>query len=98
MTTTINGKEVKWSKMFPANGTFQAYYDASAYLKDMGYIVGSMCGPEPIGFADADKYDYVAKWYNISPDERKELDGVMLQHGGFREGSVEIIFFNTPKF
>lgn len=95
-TQTFNGRKVLWTKTFPANGTFQAYYDAEHFLNELGYSVGSMCAREPIGFADADVYSYVAKWYNISTADRAKLDGVILSND-FREGEVNILFFNTPK-
>ena len=55
-----------------------------------------MCRNEPIGFADGEKYDYIAKWDNIPPHERNKVDGVM-HSTDFREGGVQLIFFNTPK-
>lgn len=96
-TTTFNGRKVLYRELFPAAGTFQAYYNAEARLKELGYVVGSMCRNEPIGFADDDTYDYVAKWYNIDRDDRLRLDGVMVSED-FREGSVEILFLTPPKF
>jgi hypothetical protein len=89
-------REILYTEDFPANGTFQAFYSAEARLKDLGYQVGSMCRQEPIGFADNEKCSYVAKWYNIGREDRGRLDGVMLSND-FREGSVQIIFFNPPK-
>lgn len=91
------GREILYTEEFPAAGTFRAYYAAEARLKDLGYQVGSMCRDEPIGFADGDKYTYVAKWYNIDRADREKLDGLMLSTD-FREGAVQIIFFNPPKF
>lgn len=91
------GREILYTEIFPAAGTFQAFYKAESRLKELGYQVGSMCSSEPIGFADADTCNYVAKWYNIGNEDRKRLDGVMIQHGGFREGSAQILFFNPPK-
>jgi len=37
-------------------------------------------------------YDYVAKWHNISAQERKMVHGVMLSDY-FREKSVTILIF-----
>jgi hypothetical protein len=56
-----------------------------------------MCRYEPIGFADADKCDYIAKWYNISPKDRNKLDGVMVSED-FRESGATIVFFTPPKY
>lgn len=91
------GREILHTEEFPAAGTFQAFYNAEARLKDLGYTTGSMARTEPIGFADADKYDYVAKWYRISPEEKALLDGVMVSKD-FREGGVTIVFFTPPKY
>jgi len=55
-----------------------------------------MCRNEPIGFADNDVYDYVAKWYNIDVSDRLKLDGVMISDD-FREGGVEVLFMMPPK-
>mgnify|MGYP007090084347 CR=1 FL=1 len=93
---TYLGREILHIEEFAPAGTFQAYYKAEQRLKDLGYTVGSMCGPEPIGFADADQYHYVSKWYNMNWDEKNLLDGVMISEG-FREGGVKILFFTQPK-
>lgn len=75
-------------------GTFQSFYAAEALVKELGYEVGSMCADQPIGFALG--YDYVAKWYNLSQENKNSLDGILLHDGGFREGGVRIVFFNQP--
>ena len=95
-TTTFNGRKVLYRESFPAAGTFQTFYNASERLKELGYEVGSMCRNEPIGFADNNVYDYVAKWYNIDIEDRTKLDGVMLSED-FREGSVDVLFLMPPK-
>lgn len=93
---TYLGREILYTEEFSPAGTFKAYYNAEARLKELGYTVGSMCRTEPIGFADADKYDYVAKWYNMNQTERDTLDGVMVSND-FREGGVTLVFFTPPK-
>ena len=85
---------VVYAVEFVPAGTFQSYYNAENYLKEMGYSIGSMQGPAPIGFSD--KFDYISKWRNMSSEEHKQLDGVMIADGGFREGSVLVLFFNEP--
>ena len=75
-------------------GDFSTYHKAEAILKAEGFITGSMCSPEPTGFAPAEQYEYIAKWYNISPAERKALHGVIQRAGGdFRNGPLEIVYF-----
>ena len=56
-----------------------------------------MCGNEPIGFAPSDQYEYIAKWRNIDPADRKLVHGVIVQKAGFREGPVEVIYFGDVK-
>ena len=94
---TYLGRKVFYVELFPPNGTFRAYYSGLERLKDLGYEVGSMNRDSPIGFADNDKCGYIAKWYNLSPNDKEQLDGVMISKD-FREGAVELIFFNPPKF
>ena len=76
------------------SGDFATYRKAEAILKAEGFITGSMCAPEPTGFAPAEQYNYIAKWYNISAPERKALHGVIQRAGGdFRNGPIEIVYF-----
>lgn len=75
-------------------GDFATYHKATAILKEEGFRTGSMCSPEPIGFAPTEQYEYIAKWRNISPAERKQLHGVIVLAGGdFRSGPLEIVYF-----
>lgn len=92
------GRKIIHEETFPpgGGGDFDGYYAAERRLSELGYTRGSMCRSEPIGFADSDKYTYIAKWYNIDVKERGELDGVMVT-SSFRNGEVRIIFFNPPK-
>jgi hypothetical protein len=94
---TYLGREILHTETFPPAGTFQAFYNAENRLKELGYTTGSMCRHEPIGFADADKCDYVAKWYNLSQDDKGQLDGVMVSDD-FREGGATLVFFTPPKY
>ena len=90
---TYLGRPVARRITFDEVGTFSSYYAASAHVKAEGQTLGSMCGPEPIGFAPADKYSYIAKWRNIDPAERGLVHGVIIQQVCFREGPVEVIYF-----
>ena len=75
-------------------GDFSTYRKAEEILKAEGFRTGSMCSPEPTGFAPADQYEYIAKWRNISPAERKLVHGVIRPAGGsFRSGPLEVIYF-----
>ncbi len=80
------------------SGDFATYRKAGEILKAEGFRTGSMCSPEPTGFAPADQYEYIAKWRNISPGERKLVHGVIIQAGGdFRNGPLEIVYFEDVK-
>jgi hypothetical protein len=76
------------------SGDFATYRKAEEILKAEGFITGSMCSPEPTGFAPEKDYNYIAKWYNISPTDKKLLHGVIQRAGGdFRNGPLEIVYF-----
>jgi hypothetical protein len=95
LNTTYLGREIVRRDNVKVEGTFKSVYEAEDRLRKMGYVIGSMCGSEPIGFADGEKYEYIAKWRNIDVADRQRLDGVMIS-GDWREGSVEIIWFKEP--
>ena len=90
------GRDVIKKVNIKVEGTFASVSEAEDRLRKMGYIIGSMCSDEPIGFACNEKYDYIAKWRNIDPIDRKKVDGVMISND-WREGSVDIIWFSEPK-
>jgi hypothetical protein len=90
------GRDVIKKVNIKVEGTFASVSEAEDRLRKMGYIIGSMCSDEPIGFACKEKYDYIAKWRNIDPIDRKKVDGVMISND-WREGSVDIIWFSEPK-
>jgi hypothetical protein len=90
------GREIVKQETIKVEGTFRSYYEAEKHLKQMGYTVGIMCGDKPIGFADAEKYNYISKWHNMTSEEHRKLEGVMISND-WREGSVEIIWFIEPK-
>jgi hypothetical protein len=84
----------------PKDEAFKAISEAEQYLRQKGYTIGSMCGDEPIGFAKADKINYVAKWRNIPRGDYKKLSGIMIPfkhddkpRDGFRDSWVKILFF-----
>ena len=86
-------KEIQFTMLFKSTGqSFKSFYEAEDTAKEFGFTVGSMARNEPIGIAKASAVDYVAKWYNIPSEARKELDGVLLSTD-FRDGDVELVFF-----
>lgn len=72
---------------FKKEGTFESLYAATAWCKEHGLTVGqsSATGPSGLLFGD---YGWIAKWYNLTPQERKDLHGTM--SGDFRDGPVII--------
>ena len=87
--------EIEHAIDFEASGTFQAFYSAERFLKELGYTIGSMEGRAPIGFSL--EYDYISKWNNMNSGEHRLLDGIMSSND-FREGSVQVLFFKAPNF
>jgi len=88
----LGHRKIKEVLYFKKGDDFRASYNAEEKAKAMGFTVGSMCQASPIGLACAEKYGYVAKWYNIRPDERAELSGVLLSEY-FREDDVYLVVF-----
>jgi len=91
------GREVIKRQTIPAQeGDFQTYHLAESIVKAEGHRTGSMCAPEPTGFAPADEFEYIAKMNNIDPEDRLLLHGVIKTNGGnFRNGDLEIVYFQT---
>lgn len=72
---------------FEVKGTFESLYEAQGWLHKNGYSCASLCGNYPVGLLKGDIG--IAKWKNLTQQEKIELDGVMLS-GDFREGKVTI--------
>ncbi len=72
---------------FNNEGTFEALYAAEAWCKEHGLSYGQSCATGPTGLLFG-KYDWIAKWRNLTQQERNELHGTM--SGDFREGPVTI--------
>ena len=72
---------------FNQKGTFQALYAAEAWCREHGISVGQSSATGPTGLLFG-KFDWIAKWRNLTPQEREELHGTM--DGDFREGPVVI--------
>lgn len=92
---TCLGRPVSKRVVIRTKGDFRSYYAAESLLESEGFSTGSMCSPEPTGFAPKDKYGYIAKWRNIPPSERKLLHGIIqpIEGGDFRSGPLEIVYF-----
>ncbi|MGS1115968.1 hypothetical protein [Castellaniella sp. UC4442_H9] len=73
--------------VFDAPGcNFEACWEAEAWCEERGISVGSMERDQPRGLQHEDCI--IAKWHNLRPHERAELDGTMT--GDMRSGPVTI--------
>ena len=91
---TFQGRPVAKRIRIEKEGDFATYRAAEELLKAEGNITGSMCSPAPTGFAPADKYNYIAKWYNLDAGDKRLLSGVITTAGGnFRNGPLEVVYF-----
>lgn len=75
--------------------SFSAFYKAEEWLKELGYLTGSMDGKSPIGFAPAAETDYISKWHNMTGWDTQRLHGVILSDD-FRGGEVHVVFCESP--
>ena len=71
---------------FDGPGDFRGYYNALDWLRKNGYSFGSMQRDAPIGIKKGDCL--IEKWRNLSPNDRKQLDGELT--GNMREGPVTL--------
>jgi hypothetical protein len=71
---------------FTRDGDFEALHAAQDWCRENGISYGSLCRDDPVGLLYGDWA--IAKWRNLSPAERKQLDGRM--EGDFRHGPVTI--------
>ena len=75
---------------FKPNGTFAAVRNATKFVKDKGYSIGSMQRNYPIAIVMGDAY--ISKWFNLKEDKEK-IDGVIIPATEFREGGAVVIIF-----
>jgi hypothetical protein len=83
----------KETVVFEPCGTFGAIGKAEKYLKEKGYVLGSMCRDMPIGFAKESKCSGIAKWRNLSDEDIKQLNGCIKPQPEFREGGCVVEFW-----
>lgn len=74
---------------FTQEGEFQAYYAACAWCEENGYSHGSMQRDAPIGILRGDWI--IAKWRNLSAEERQQLDGTITRIETFREAPIHVV-------
>lgn len=73
-------------KVFDALGNFEACNEAEAWCEERGIAVGSMERAQPRGLSTDPCI--IAKWSNLRPHERAQLQGTMT--GDMRHGPVTI--------
>ncbi|WP_321820912.1 MULTISPECIES: hypothetical protein [unclassified Burkholderia] len=73
---------------FNQKGTWAALDAARRWCRENGISVGQSCASGPSGLLFG-KIDWIAKWRNLTQDERDALHGTM--SGDFREGPVVIV-------
>jgi hypothetical protein len=72
--------------VFDRKGTFTAYNDAETWCFERGFSVGMMSRNDPIGLWLGNVT--VAKWINLTREERSMLDGKMT--GDMRNGPITV--------
>ncbi|TDF42481.1 hypothetical protein EYS14_03600 [Alteromonadaceae bacterium M269] len=81
-----------FEKYFEGDGTtFSAKYEAENWLRDNGYSYGSSCVNGPQGVIKGEAY--ISKWYNLSVEEREEMDGALYAD---REGPARLVLNHVP--
>jgi hypothetical protein len=80
-------KKAHRSIVFQPTGVddFSALDAAREYLRNRGFSVAPLCGPEPVGFMYGD-YS-IAKWHNLSSSDKRGLHGVLRGVGGSPRGN-----------
>ncbi|MDA3939618.1 MAG: hypothetical protein PF693_09945 [Spirochaetia bacterium] len=73
-------------KVFDTKGTFKAKTAAEKWLTDNGYSFGSSCVYSPQAIKKGNWN--IAKWRNLTVEERKNIDGIITGNG--REGPITV--------
>lgn len=82
----IAGDDDQTVARFECSGEFQAYERAVSWCESLGVSVGQMQGPDPIGLLYGDFM--IAKWRNLSKQQRAALDGTIT--GNKRYGPITV--------
>lgn len=85
-------REVEVHLEFQTPGEFYSMYAAERWLHENGYSSGSTDITKFVGLLKGEKI-LIAKWKNLTKDERAALDGVMYAMFSYRTGPVEVIIF-----
>jgi len=79
-------------RTFSQQGDFEAVNAARDWCRENGISYAPLCGDAPVGLLYGDWA--IAKWRNLTPTERAQLDGRM--EGEFRNGPVTIRISPEP--
>jgi hypothetical protein len=91
-TATTRRNELMTQTTFSNVGEFKAMQAAEDWCAEQGISVGPCQRGDPRGLLRGDFY--VAKWRNLSEDERAALDGLMT--GDMRNGPVIVGLWVKP--
>jgi len=109
----VGDRKVYSKRIFPSSeqgdesDTFRAINGAENFLKDAGYLKGSMALDYPIGFIRPEKTNdgdmitkhgeerafIITKWDRLSQEQKDELDGIIIPNPDFRNGGAAVLFF-----
>jgi len=87
----MNRREAIVSIIFEDDKEFGAYHKAEKWCKDNGYSFGSSCSNSPTAVFKGEDH-YVAKWRNLSPEEKNAVDG-LITYSSMRSGPVKLDVF-----
>lgn len=80
---------LKLYKVFEYDGqAFSAWNKAIKWCAENQYSIGQMQANAPIAIMKGLEWDWIAKWRNLTQDEKNQADGIL--KGNFRNGNVEI--------
>jgi hypothetical protein len=93
------GRAIKVKEVFSLDNDelpFNSLYEAQSWLREQGYVYGSLCGDAPIAIRkgeDFSHYDLPEKWRNFSDEDKAHCDGVLISQD-FRNAPVMVFLFN----
>lgn len=85
-------REFKFNVFNESNSDFSNLGLASCWLFENGYSNGSISFEMPVPIQIGSEYKLHQKWYNLTEEEKMNIDGVMLSDD-FRNGAVKILIF-----
>lgn len=89
MIQELSNREVETRHTFNGGGTLDAWNMAQSWLNDNGYSYGPTDRYGIVAVYHDDSI--VSKWHNLSSDDKKAVDGVVV--GDFRGGPIKVVLF-----